>query len=158
MRTYEEFLTWSMTWQLHCQFFCFFYAINKTANVFWVKSVRIFILSWPERLKRPSDFRIFLTIFRRLLNFAEDVWGCSDYLWALLKLFKRRHFFCVVILFVHKVNIKHFFWNIVREIELNCSYKSYPKKQFPQIGESGMRNCPWCVRSLSSVRWPETHT
>ena len=98
-----------MMWQLHCQFFCFFYAINKAANVFWVKSVRIFILSWPERLKRPSDFRIFLTIFRRLLNFAEDVWGCSDYLWALLKLFKRRHFFCVVILFVHKVNIKHFF-------------------------------------------------
>ena len=97
-----------MMWQLHCQFFCFFYAINKAANVFWVKSVRIFILSWPERLKRPSDFRIFPTIFRRFLNFAEDVWRCSDYLWALLNLFKRRPFLCVVILFLHKVNIKHF--------------------------------------------------
>ena len=88
--------------------FLLFYAINIAANVFRVKSVRIFILSWPERLKRPSDFQIFPTIFRRFLNFAEDVWRCSDYLWALLNLFKRRPFLCVVILFVHKVNIKHF--------------------------------------------------
>ena len=42
---------------------------------------------------------------------SELCWRCLKMfwlLWALLKLFKRRQFFCVVILFVHKVNIKHF--------------------------------------------------
>ena len=49
------------------------------------------------------------------------------------------------------------YWNIFGEGELNFPYQSCVKKQFVQICESGVRNCPWWVRPMSLVCDRETH-
>ena len=47
------------------------------------------------------------------------------------------------------------FWNIFLEIEFSLSHVL--KKGFVRICESGVRNCPWCVRSMSLFGGREIH-
>ena len=62
------------------------------ANFFWVKCVRFSPCHDRDFRKRPCEFRRFPTTFRRLPNFAENVRRCSEGVWALPKLLKRRQF------------------------------------------------------------------
>ena len=71
------------------------------------------IMTMQNFWKHPSNFWRSLMIFWRLLNIAETIWRCSDHLWALLKLFQRENFYCVVIQLAT---------NIFREIELHFCY------------------------------------
>ena len=53
------------------------------ANFFWVQCVRFLPCCDRDFWKRPSDFRRFQTILRRLPNVTENVRRCSDGLWAI---------------------------------------------------------------------------
>ena len=123
------FTTWSMTWQLHCQFFCLFYAINIAANVLISESKVWEFSSCHDQnfwnVPATSEyFRQFSEDFWTLLKMSEDVLTTFELFWIYLK----NDHFCALWYFLCTKSILSTFWNIFREIELNCPYKSYAKK------------------------------
>ena len=102
--------------------------------------------------KRPSPFRRFPTIFRTLPNVPKNVRRCWDDVWALPKLFGRRQFSPVLILLGRKVITRRLFGIFSWKLNWIFVINHVLKKRFVRICESGMRNCPWCVRSMSLFR------
>ena len=105
-----------------------------------------------------------------------NVWGCSNHLWKLPKLYKTWHFWCCgnlsirlsflllfflgIVLWIHsghKVNTKCLFGIYLCETKFNFHYWSCVKEKFIPICESGVRNCPWFMTSMSVVHRHEAH-
>ena len=109
--------------------------------------------------KCPSDFQS--NVSSDFPRTSELCWKCPNFfsknLWALPKLLKRPGTIVLVCFDTVKAQVnligflKYFGGNWIE-------FSSCVKRQFVQICESGMRNCPWCLRSLSLVLKRETHT
>ena len=97
----------------------------------------------------PATSEDFPKTFRRLPNVAENVRTYFEDVWALPKLLTR-----ALISVEHKNDTKSSFNAFLDWIFL---FLSCVKEEFVRICESGVRNCPWCVRSMSLVHTRETH-
>ena len=117
------------------------------ANFFWVKRVRFLSCQDRDLWKCSSHFRRFLTILPRLLNIAENVRRYSDDVWTLTIQTDCRHLKAFAIVIKSKEMIHN-------KSEMKWSFFL---EQLIQICKSGVRNCPWCVRSMSFIRRRETH-
>ena len=112
----------------------------------FLSQMREIFTSWP---RFPETSRLLPKISRRLPNVAENVRTYFEDVWALPKLLTR-----ALISLEHKNDTKSSFNAFLYWIFL---FLSCVKEEFVRICESGVRNCPWCVRSMSLDHTRETH-
>ena len=115
------------------------------ASDFCLVMIWIFPATSEEFWRFSEDFRTLLKclkMFQRRMSTPET--------------FRKRISFYDMALLGHKVIIRAFLEYLLGDW-IKFRYWWCGKEQLAQICESGVRNCPWCVRSMSLVCKRETH-